>query len=783
MERSAFLLLIILIHYSTCVSSTPSKVKEVKESALVISGGISLGNYEAGLNYIIAEFSGTKLHTANLPELKVITGSSAGAINALATAIHTCLKPEERKNGLFNNIFRDIWIDVDLENLLPKEFSTYQNLFLGGVEPYGKASEIPDGVFSRHPFSSVIENMRILVDTKEFRDDCNLIVGVMVTKPNPEKVNLQLSNGTIKEIDTQSFAIPIRVFKQKGKQGLTFAPVSTEELREVNLRGKTRRYINLPSKDNEISFESIIRAVLASSAFPAAFGPVRLGYCHNNLKEQPTSSDKYCAKEEKYETGMFIDGGYFNNVPIGLAAELMSLDSDKALKKNQNFYYLDPDNIKRPQIQLQNRNKNDSLTISAQLNRLLSGLNTLRKQDTYSDLQTYFVNNESNIKRDYVPTQRSPRLTGNYLGAFGAFFDSTFREYDYAAGIYDGLRLISKRMCNGVVDAVKLRCERLRFEENVEKILRIGPVADGQKIADFKALLGAFICDEFGTYTINGSRCIGINEGWSNIVQKYFSANYHSASYAIYKSLNHKTATDFKAFLEQLKKESQSLQNTSEIEFNAQLNYMLARPEYWEGLLLQRLLNRLVYLEEVSNGDLRQHLATARLFVPKDHYASYNIGNARDPRLFNWKYSIIPDLFGVDAVQTGIVVGWTYVPNIDHILPWKSNLELGFSYHHQIKDNSADKVTFISGAAGLRWNRPQTFWSSYGFAINVNSNVSNTSVYGKSPMVGIEGNMSFLSDKVRLSIGTRDMISNYEGEDWSVRLTFTNIDELVWAFW
>ena len=783
MERLLFILLISLAFFTTFVSSAPSRESEVSESALVISGGISLGNYEAGLNYIVAEFSGSTSYIDDLPELKVITGSSAGAINALATAVHTCLKPNAGKNGPFNNLFRDIWIDVDLQTLLPKEFSTYQNLSLGGVEPYGKASEISDGVLSRQPFTNVIEQMRVLVETREFKDDCNLLIGLMVTKPIAESVKLKLSNGTDKAIDTQSFAIPIRVFKQKGKQGLTFSPVSTEELRKVNLRGKSRRYINLPSQNNEISFESIIRAVLASSAFPVAFGPVKLGYCHNNLKEQPTSDNKYCAQKERYETGMFIDGGYFNNVPIGLAAELMSLNSDEALKKVQNFYYLDPDNTKRQQTEVQNRNNNASLSTSAQLSRLLSGVSTLRKQDTYNDLQAYFVNHEEGLERNYVPTQRGPYLTGNYLGAFGAFFDLSFREYDYAAGVYDGLRLISSRMCRGVSDVAKLKCESEKFQESAAKIFTIGPAVDHQKISDFKALLGAFLCDEFGTYTTGDSRCIGVNDIWFNVVQQYFSPDYHSRTYAVYKSLNNETATNFKAFLERLKKESRLPHSTHELEFGSQLNYMLARQEYWEGLLLQRFLNRLVYLEDSSKGNYRQQLATARLFVPKDHFASYNIGNARDPRMLDWKYSVIPDLFGVDAVQTGIVVGWTYIPNIDHILPWKSNLELGLSYQHQIKDKSTDRVNFISGSAGLRWNRPQTFWSSYGFAVTLNSNVSNTSVFGKDPMLGLEGNMSFLSDKIRLSIGTRDMINNYEGEDWSVRLTFTNIDELVWAFW
>src|SRR5258708_36786378 len=51
--------------------------------ALTISGGVSLGNYEAGLTWAIAQY----IRRSSLDlELSAVTGSSAGSVNALLAA-------------------------------------------------------------------------------------------------------------------------------------------------------------------------------------------------------------------------------------------------------------------------------------------------------------------------------------------------------------------------------------------------------------------------------------------------------------------------------------------------------------------------------------------------------------------------------------------------------------------------------------------------------------------------------------------------------------------------
>ena len=90
--KSIFFKLIL----STLLLSQVTMAQE-KASAVVISGGISLGVYEAGLNHVLVEVMNSKEPEISLPTLKVTTGSSAGAINSVASALRTCTVPENGK--------------------------------------------------------------------------------------------------------------------------------------------------------------------------------------------------------------------------------------------------------------------------------------------------------------------------------------------------------------------------------------------------------------------------------------------------------------------------------------------------------------------------------------------------------------------------------------------------------------------------------------------------------------------------------------------------------------
>ncbi|ATC93832.1 patatin-like phospholipase family protein [Pseudoalteromonas tunicata] len=790
-----------------CFSSI-ALAQEKDTSAVVISGGISLGVYEAGLNHVIVKTMNSehkylipsKMDVKKLPKMNVTTGSSAGAINSIASAISSCIKYDKYSQTLFDNIFRDIWIGVGLDNLMPVDYSKYDGLSLGGVSANNEKQKIVDSIFSRTVFEEPIDKLRNMFETGQAKKDCNIIVGIMVTLARPNEIQLELNNNTSATIREQSYAIPIRLISVPDIDGayrLAFEALSDEELPWSLIDTSNRKYIQLPSHAGRIPFDSVIRAGLASSAFPGAFGPITLNYC---FYDKAQTAKKYCHKDNALK-GMFIDGGYFNNIPIGLAAELMSTFNERG--DIGSFVFIDPDNTNRPsdpkeyeqQSNLteaqklekeQKEQKETSLTLMNQLKNILPGIGTLRKRDLQNDLNLYFAVNKKS-QRSYSPTVRNPYLTGNFLGAFGAFFDPSFREYDYVAGVYDGMRFVSQQLCaDELSDNIKTKCEVDTFRQVLSQVTEgVSTSKESELIylRDFNALVGAFLNDDFAS-CVNAQKCSEENSPWLEVINSLYDKNYSSKTYLVFLAIHETGDKKIDDFLNNYTAEYISYRDgkDSSIMVSDQLNYMMFRRDFWRTLIVKRATQRLIYLERENRGGFNKLLSGAYILIPPDSFASENIGNVRPHDQSSLLISLAPDQFGLDAVQTGIVVAWSQEPNFRATGTYNGNFEFGMSLHMQIKDKSDDRVDFVNAWVGTRFHRPSTFYSSWGGSLSVNRNISNTDNFGNKVLLGGEINFGFLSDKIRFSIGTRDILSDYGGEDWSVKLMFTNIDDLIWAF-
>jgi len=102
---------------------------EYQRFSIAISGGASKGAYEAGLNWAILKLirESENLHTLSGGKIRPlhiasITGASAGGVNTILSGLTWCSRPEAY-GGLVNridkNLFRDIWLRVDINALLP----------------------------------------------------------------------------------------------------------------------------------------------------------------------------------------------------------------------------------------------------------------------------------------------------------------------------------------------------------------------------------------------------------------------------------------------------------------------------------------------------------------------------------------------------------------------------------------------------------------------------------------------------------------------------------------
>src|SRR5260370_7535818 len=140
--------------------------------ALTISGGVRLGDYEAGLPWTIAQY--LRRSSRDLA-LAAVTGSSAGSVNALLAAAQWCEDGSEtRDDHPDSNLFHDAWTPVGLEDLLPDAPSAYSP---------------DDAVLSAAPLERALQRIRAQLferDGRRYRPGCSVPLGFTVTRDVPE---------------------------------------------------------------------------------------------------------------------------------------------------------------------------------------------------------------------------------------------------------------------------------------------------------------------------------------------------------------------------------------------------------------------------------------------------------------------------------------------------------------------------------------------------------------------------------------------------------------------
>ena len=318
--------------------------------SLAISGGASMGAYEAGLIWglvaVLRQVDSTRgwsLHgELRSTAVASIAGTSAGGINTILAALTWCVNPETEGgfvNRIDDNIFRDVWLTPDVNRLLPPTPDSPQYL-------------PDDALLSRKDLVHVARNLRQKWDQPgTFRPGMRLPFGLTVTRVRPESMRV---SGV--EIKNQRFFIPFELrTRQDGSAEFGFHPDDYPLLNDPAM-------ILMPWPAGRPPFsitdQQVEDALLTTSAFPVGFGRKHLPYCRQtDLSNGLSNNGQPVAKTEIINEGglqcpdgyelaeaEFADGGLFDNLPIGLARQLA--ESSVRNKKDNlpvKYLYLDPD--------------------------------------------------------------------------------------------------------------------------------------------------------------------------------------------------------------------------------------------------------------------------------------------------------------------------------------------------------------------------------------------------------------------------------------------------------
>ena len=311
--------------------------------ALTVSGGVSLGSYQGGATWALifalrhrTEFDSARAHLPRrlkdaLPvpndyKLDIITGASAGNMNGLFAGLDYC--SISASNRPDSSIFFRGWIPIG-----------FQELTSTPVDSADLA------IFSRKGFAGLWSHVDTLMAEHRYRSDCDLLVGLAVTKLTP--VTLTYANGV--DLPLQRFAGLFRLIADSSR--LAFALPRAPDLPRTALtdilipalRIDGRRTDSLSHAgaraDVRLPRRAVQEFVEASGAFPLAFAPRLVHYemprsigWHVDsgvtlLCRVASTTDPSCLAPDQ---GLFVDGGIFDNRPLNLALELAHMADTNA---------------------------------------------------------------------------------------------------------------------------------------------------------------------------------------------------------------------------------------------------------------------------------------------------------------------------------------------------------------------------------------------------------------------------------------------------------------------
>jgi hypothetical protein len=315
--------------------------------ALVLSGGVSLGSYEAGLSWAVVRFSreasSRPLAAGGAPRLVAVTGASAGSINALLSGTLWCSERGSDEDSVDHNLLHDLWMGVGFDGLLPD----------------GAAGYMPgDALLSTRPllegFGQFERRVGAAAAWRRFRPGCRLPIGLTVTRARAAEY--EVGGLTLR---TQRFALPWRL--EVGAEGGPH--VVSQRLDNAEVRPDV---IDIARRDRSelgtaLSWPQVMQGLLASSAFPLAFRARELCDCaarcplsnqvKNGTCEGPQGPITHLSCPARSPEGepltlcshQYVDGGIFDNTPVGLGVDLtQSLSTTQPLQP-VTYVYIDPD--------------------------------------------------------------------------------------------------------------------------------------------------------------------------------------------------------------------------------------------------------------------------------------------------------------------------------------------------------------------------------------------------------------------------------------------------------
>jgi predicted acylesterase/phospholipase RssA len=377
---------------------------------LTVSGGVSLGAFEAGYLYYL--FETLKLNPG-LAEPRIFTGASAGSANALLSFLSTCSGQDPRPD---HSLFYKTWIPVGLKQL------------------YDDTKVSPRALFTQQALRNTLEAIG-KVWNQGLPTKCDALLGFSTTRVTAAKVEMIKDRVTLARTEAK-FVMHVRG-QGPGKPPLMSNYVGERELLQRPL---------LPvEEDGSISFDSLKQVLLASAAFPMAFEPVPVLHCtaHGGPHGRRCTPDRA-------EIRLFVDGGVFDNQPLRLAVQLAQqglvgtgtartfadtpAPEPKKLRDDLLFVYVDPAVEVLPTVDA-TLGPEEGSTVAY----VFYIFEQLVQSSRSKELQV-LLEDDPDVTKQITATHTYFMPLSDPLFSFFGFFEREFRVHDFYLGMHSAHR-------------------------------------------------------------------------------------------------------------------------------------------------------------------------------------------------------------------------------------------------------------------------------------------------------------------------------------------------------
>lgn len=441
-----------------------------KKLAIVISGAVSLGSYEAGVTYEVLE--AIAKHNENSKpndriEIDVITGASAGGMTATILAKSLLCHGRSLRDPYTNPLYK-AWVeevkmlrsaDNELPGLLEVDDPEQHKYSLLNIETLNQIanSVLPDDIQACPPDCPMGDAHPAAA--RDLNNTPEVLVGLAMGNLNGFPLSLPLNSG-IGLYSSGDFTYSqykdrfVLRMSRPNEKDLT-ADLALEEWEEYRVNpGGVGQWKPRTSPNSTVSWSDLREIALSSGAFPFAFS-VRQIMRHSDQGQTPPAlyesrdSDR---KKQAFGTtspdpfsGRYIytDGGVFENEPIGLALGLIESRYGQhgpgAITSPDRFFlFIAPGARKASSDPFRSSKETEADHISVAKALISAIMGQSRFQEWIK---------QSNPPKVLAITSEDGQLLGDVFSAFAGFLEEKFRAYDYNVGrqlAQDKLKLLFK---------------------------------------------------------------------------------------------------------------------------------------------------------------------------------------------------------------------------------------------------------------------------------------------------------------------------------------------------